>query len=285
MKILSIRTNLSFEGADILPLIVYTVGTERQSPMTRIEGFSGMQLILTFSGRGKFRLLGQEKWDIVPAQSVLYIPEGLPHEYLSAGDTPWMVGFVSFKGMPHAGEVWGMADAPFLRHVGEIGRLSALLERIWSYSGADHDVWAAAEHLYAFLTEMKKQTFASEQSSRQASLSPLPYRDAIVLRTTKFMREHMPRDLTMADLSAQIGYSHKHLTRLFQQAVGTTPLQYLKRIRLQTAARLLEERRDLTVGEVANTVGMEPVYFTRMFRREFGVVPTVYRNMHRGGAE
>ncbi|WP_373230704.1 hypothetical protein [Cohnella sp.] len=65
------RSNSSHQFEEGLPFAVYTVGTEMQASITRLEGFSANQLFLTFSGKGKLRLLGQDKWDIINPGTLL----------------------------------------------------------------------------------------------------------------------------------------------------------------------------------------------------------------------
>ncbi|WP_040950177.1 helix-turn-helix domain-containing protein [Gorillibacterium massiliense] len=275
MKLLALRTNLDQGGYQGLPLTVYTVGTEKQPPMTRLTGFSAMQLLVTSSGSGRFRHFGQEKWDIITSDQVLYIPEGIAHEYEPIGDEPWMVGFVSFKGN---GECWGFSHQPFLLEVESTARLFEYIEQIWSISGPNHDLWTASGQLYVFLAELRRLSFSKENNAIQRDGDASEYRSSIVQRATRFMQDHLFRQLTIADLSEQIGYSQKQMTRLFLHAFGTTPLQYLKQMRLDSAAVLLEERPNLPVQQVARQVGMEPVYFSRMFRREYGITPSQYRS-------
>lgn len=57
-----------------------------------------------------------------------------------------------------------------------------------------------------------------------------------------------------------------------------TPVQLIRRRRLEAGARLLQERADVTIGEVAYAVGFNSQsYFSRSFREAFGVPPSQYR--------
>ncbi|MDT3425853.1 hypothetical protein J2Z22_001372 [Paenibacillus forsythiae] len=96
MKLLQLHTNLNASFAGDVPLYVYTVETEKQPPITRLNGFSAKQLFFTIAGGGEFRLLGQDNWDILMPDRLLYIPGGLPHEYVPKGREPWLTGYVTF---------------------------------------------------------------------------------------------------------------------------------------------------------------------------------------------
>lgn len=276
LKILDLRTNLTSDKL-VLPLSVYTAGLEKQVPMTRFEGFSGHQLLIPLSGAGKFRRFKQHNWDIITAGTVLFIPEGVPHEYVSASDEDWLVGFISFHGNAAAIHSWGLPDYPMLYPVERTDRLQTLLEQVWQNSGADHDPWAAAELLFSWLTELRKQTHSQWSLLANERPAHIPFRESVLLGATKFLQDYMHRNISISQLAEEVGYSQKQLTRLFLHAFQTTPLQYLRTVRLQASRTMLLEHPGLSVSQIARHVGLEPVYFTRIFRRAYGLTPGEFR--------
>jgi hypothetical protein len=149
MKLLPLRTNLYHHEEEQLPFSVYTVGTEHQQAMTRLKGFSSKQLFVTFSGTGTFRALGQDKWDIVPPNSLLYIPADYPHEYLPQGLEPWFVGYVSFTDRHNdLLDKRGFGNEPLQLRLKDPSRLYELISQIWNCSGPQYDIWYATEGLF-----------------------------------------------------------------------------------------------------------------------------------------
>ena len=66
---------------------------------------------------------------------------------------------------------------------------------------------------------------------------------------------------------------YKKLTAL----TNTTPVAFIRSIRLHRAAALLQEGK-LSVNEIAERTGFSsPSYFTKCFKKEFGVLPSEYR--------
>lgn len=276
MEVLNLRSNSLYPFDGGLPIAVYTVGAEVQPPISRLEGYSSPQLLLTFSGTGKFRRLGQEKWDILKQGSLLYIPARLPNEYMPVGDDPWFVGYVSyFEGKQGLLESWGFGDEPFTCVVGDVHVFLPYIKKIWMKTGPEPELWETAEILLAMCLELLKQIHSCKINP-QLTLSGNVH-ESIVEGAIRFMHDHLGRRITLGELSSSVGYSTKQLTRLFKQETQLTPMQYLQGFRLRTAQLLLMEYPKLTIRQVAAIVGLEPEYFTRLYRRYYGRAPSLSR--------
>ena len=88
---------------------------------------------------------------------------------------------------------------------------------------------------------------------------------------------HFREELSVAELAALSHYSERQFLRLFKEATGCLPLQYITRLRMQSASTLLKET-DLTVTEIAGRCGYtDSGYFSKLFQREYGAAPKAYR--------
>lgn len=102
------------------------------------------------------------------------------------------------------------------------------------------------------------------------------------VETALWIAVHAGEDLSLDALAAQWGVSPFHFLRVFSQALGVTPHQYLVRARLQRAARLLAEE-ERAVTDVAYESGFADLSnFVRSFRRAAGVTPGAFRRAARG---
>ena len=82
----------------------------------------------------------------------------------------------------------------------------------------------------------------------------------------------------MSELASATALSASQLRRRMKDLYDRTPVQLIRRRRLEAGARLLREREDATIGEVAFAVGFNSQsYFSRSFRKEFGMSPSRYR--------
>ena len=87
--------------------------------------------------------------------------------------------------------------------------------------------------------------------------------------------------LTLDDLAHVAGLSPNHLLRMFKQAFGQTPHQYLTAKRLEHARHLLAHT-DQPVTEICLSVGFASLgAFSWLFRRRVGVSPAAYRRQTR----
>ena len=102
------------------------------------------------------------------------------------------------------------------------------------------------------------------------------------VRSALWIDAHARDALSLPQLAAQCGLSSYHYLRLFAQALGVTPHQYLVRCRLRAAAReLAESERPIT--EIALESGFADLSnFVRSFRRAAGVSPRHFRRAARG---
>ncbi|MFC5063220.1 helix-turn-helix transcriptional regulator [Actinomycetospora atypica] len=88
---------------------------------------------------------------------------------------------------------------------------------------------------------------------------------------------------TVDGLARRSGISRAAFARRFRDAVGTSPLSYVREHRLDLAERALLTEPDTTVAAVARRVGYaNPFSFSTAFRRYRGVAPSELRSSSAG---
>ena len=91
------------------------------------------------------------------------------------------------------------------------------------------------------------------------------------------LESHYDRSISLSDLAAVARSSPRHFCTEFRRHIGVSPMAYLTRLRLQTAAALLRGTAE-PVGEIGRRVGFrDPYHFSKRFRAHFGVTPTQLR--------
>ena len=83
-------------------------------------------------------------------------------------------------------------------------------------------------------------------------------------------------DFNVTRLQETVGIGQKLLYRKIKQIAGVTPVEFIRNIRLEKAARLLREGR-FSVSEVMYMVGFtKSGYFSKCFQEAFGMTPSAY---------
>jgi len=94
---------------------------------------------------------------------------------------------------------------------------------------------------------------------------------------TDFIEDNYSQDLKLAELAHVAGMSNFHFAREFKRTTGTTPHQYLIKVRVERAKALLANN-ELPLTEVSLSSGFShQSHFTRLFRKVTGTTPHSYR--------
>lgn len=106
-----------------------------------------------------------------------------------------------------------------------------------------------------------------------------------IQRTIERLAGHLDEAADLRVIAAEAGLSPFYFHRLFRGMVGETPLELLRRLRMERAAwRLLHTQQPVT--RIAGEAGYEThEAFTRAFRACYGTAPSDFRRRDRGQIE
>lgn len=100
----------------------------------------------------------------------------------------------------------------------------------------------------------------------------------VVAAACEYIRVHLADALDLERITDAVAVSPSHLIRLFQAALGTTPIAYLWEQRVQYGIELLEQT-GLPVGHIADRCGFQSRHhFARRIRDATGLAPTAVRH-------
>ncbi len=87
--------------------------------------------------------------------------------------------------------------------------------------------------------------------------------------------------LSVEELSKHVGMSRSSLYSKLLEVTGQTPVEYIRSVKLEKAAVLLE-KSDMNISQIAYSVGFStPNYFARSFKAKFNMLPSEYLNQVR----
>lgn len=93
------------------------------------------------------------------------------------------------------------------------------------------------------------------------------------------IHSHYGENLTIGQLADMASISVSEAIRCFKATLGTSPIQYVKKYRLEKALALMDT--GLTISEIGNQCGFDDLsYFGKEFRKMYGMSPSEWRKNH-----
>lgn len=102
--------------------------------------------------------------------------------------------------------------------------------------------------------------------------------DERIRKVMRHVKANVEKEFTLEELSAIACVTKAHLGRLFRETLGTSPIQFVIRTKIQCAQRMLMTTNQ-SIRSISAEVGFADVsYFIRLFRRNIGFTPQDYRD-------
>jgi signal transduction histidine kinase/DNA-binding response OmpR family regulator len=127
-----------------------------------------------------------------------------------------------------------------------------------------------------------KDTYSKQIKVLQPDLHIESENEKLLAKITRYIDSNLTNpQLSVEDLSRKIGMSRGSLYTKVLEITGETPVEYIRSIKLERAAALLE-KSDLNIAQVSYSVGFAtPNYFARAFKDKFDMLPSKYVAMKR----
>ena len=103
--------------------------------------------------------------------------------------------------------------------------------------------------------------------------------DKKILNIASYLQTHYAEKCHIDKLAAKYGFSRRNFLRHWERLFHCTPGEYLCKLKLLEAKRMLKETR-LPLAEISAQLGFcDAGYFCRFFRRHTGLTPGKFQNM------
>jgi transcriptional regulator GlxA family with amidase domain len=101
--------------------------------------------------------------------------------------------------------------------------------------------------------------------------------DKMVSEAQAYIETNLHKKISVEDLSSRFSVGRRNFDRRFIKATGNTPIEYLQRVKIESAKKAFETSRK-TINQVMYEVGYSDVKaFREVFRKITGMVPLEYR--------
>ncbi|MEM9490106.1 MAG: helix-turn-helix domain-containing protein [Myxococcota bacterium] len=218
------------------------------------------------------------------AGDVFIVPHGAPHRMVAA------------EGV----EFWGLSLCTSCYAVASNGELVRVFDEVSAGGCAVRSIAAARRpQLAAWLERLTVELSEPREYSELAVSGLLALLMAEVLRaepvrgvergdktpplitaTLRYIERNALEPISLQDVAMAMGRSTAYLTTVVKEHTGWTVMDWLTRVRMNEARRLLLHTDEL-VEIIAERVGYSsPSHFHRLFRRAHDVTPAAWRRAH-----
>jgi transcriptional regulator GlxA family with amidase domain len=117
----------------------------------------------------------------------------------------------------------------------------------------------------------------TEHEMSSNKVGPSTEQPVLLRRAIAFIHDNAHRDITLSDIAASVNVTPRSVQYTFRRHVGSTPLEYLRSLRLNRAHRELQAADPSvdTVMAIAGRWGFGHAgRFSSMYKRTFGTSPS-----------
>lgn len=234
--------------------------------------YSWDTLHYVISGSGKLFIRGKE-YD-VSAGDFFFIPKNEAVMYYADKNDPWRYYWVNLNAesmFDIGGKLGFDADFP-VRRAKNAEATQSTFEKLFI------DDFPLTELYYKVCAAVMEIISMEYVSIRSADILQSS-KDELVENAKKLIKLNYTRnEFSIPELANMLYVSPRHLSRLFHECVGMTPVAYLAEIRLTAAADMLRNNPNLTVNNLCSLVGWgDELYFMKKFKKKFSLTVGEYR--------
>lgn len=242
----------------------------------RKKGIQDHILIYCVDGDGTISLDDKE-YNLEP-NSFFVIPSNKAHTYWASKINPWSIYWLHFEGKrstgftDYFGRVIKIKQSSKSRTDDRIKQFNECLTALESGFSRENINYANLSLNGLLASFFYIETYRAVKGHRGTN----PVDQAII-----FMQQNINKTIKISDISNHVKLSESHLTKIFRNKTGTSPMDYFINLKMQEAIRLLISQ-SLKIKEVAFRLGYsDQYYFTRIFTKHIGSSPGMFTKMNK----
>lgn len=195
----------------------------------------------------------------VGAGEIIFVPKGMDYTLTAhAPERLIVVHFDTIPDIPHEFAVF---------HPSNTVNYEVLFRKI-------HQIWQYKQPGYRFGATSLFFQLLEQLSRENAKKEPQSSNDKLSYIIEHIHGHYTDPSLSVAALAGMYGSSSTYFRRIFIDAYGIPPLQYINRLKINRATELLSSGY-YTVAEAAYATGFsDPKYFSRFVIKETGIAPS-----------
>lgn len=271
-----------FPNKNFIDLGLYQFGWERCKPSHTFGPAARIHYLFHYIISGTGTLYADDSsgnthtYPVKSGQGFMIFPNQI-NTYIADRNLPWEYVWIEFDGLwaKEAIEFAGLSpNAPIYHaHFHDL-RDTMANEMLYIAQHGDMAPLHLMGHLYLFLDALTRSV-SSMEFSRGSRL-----RDFYVHEAISFVEQNFQNNISVEDIADNCGLNRSYFGKIFREAVGKTPQEFLINYRITKAAELLKLTR-LSVGDIGKAVGYDnPLHFSRAFKNIYGISPREWRSQN-----
>lgn len=132
------------------------------------------------------------------------------------------------------------------------------------------------------IQELHRQAIADYTAKMEYIARVRVFHSKPVVHCMEYIYANLNRNFMLSEMAEKIGFSQEYLSRLFHKEVGMTIQAYLRKKRVEEAARMLMYT-EYEAADIANYLAFSShSHLIQAFKKEYGVTPRRYREQFAG---
>lgn len=241
-------------------------------------------LIVVLKGIMYLRVGGEN--EVVRSGQYILLRAGEEHEGWKTSEGELSYFWVHFSEQP----VQGMENAGNYYHFPALGTLPATqrvttlfrqlldLSRTWQEEQGQMLDYCCSILLMELTLEMNRESHKSEALEAGEEMEQAkPQVQQAIREAADYITMNCHKQIDPAKVAQYLHYNSDYFASLFRKQTGMTITQYLNKMRIELAKRLLVNE-NVSIKEAAYSSGFQDEkYFMRIFKRQEGMTPLAYK--------
>jgi AraC-like DNA-binding protein len=196
----------------------------------------------------------------------LFMPEGTIRSAVTDPSDPHLMYSVHFKSSTE--ELAFLTDEPY-KIIQPLG-FDYLKQRF----SVLYECWVGRMPCYEMITRgilleilgiIQRELGSKKLSSSKRNLA---------IRVQQYIVQHYRSSLSLDELSQEVDRTPNYISNVFKEVIGSTPVQYMHQVRINTARELMLTT-SMTIGGIADYLGYcDQTYFNYMYKKIVGQPPS-----------
>ena len=268
-----------FPNQNFVDLGLFQFGWERCAPAHSFGPAARNHYLFHYILSGTGTLMADDSkgvtqtYSIKSMQGFMIFPNQIT-TYVADRQLPWEYVWLEFDGLRVKSllDTIGLSlDKPVYHARNKNLREDMANEMLYISRHKDESPFHLIGHLYLFLDYLLRSA-ADEQLEHGSKLREFYIHEALT-----YIEHNFQNEITIEDIAGVCGLNRTYFGKIFKEALGKTPQEFLLNYRMLKAAELLK-LTSLSIGDIGLAVGYaNQMLFSRAFKNNYGISPREWR--------